>query len=122
MNGTEDNRVPYDGGPTGHPEPLGGPVLSAYDTVDYFVANNGGAVEVTDELLPNPNRRDRSRVRRVEVRTPTGAPVVLYEIQGGGHQIPSTAPGPDFAQELGPRNRDLEGIEEVWAFLAAQTR
>jgi hypothetical protein len=37
--------------------------------------------------------------------------------QGGGHQVPSFAPGnPDWIKQGGPLNHDIETAEEFWSF------
>lgn len=117
MNGTADPIMLWDGIPAG---PDGGGTLSAQATVRYWIeANRGrGVVRASVEHLPDLDRRDRSTV---DVTTYSGlrAPVVLYTVQGGGHNIPRTDPEMTVPERLvGPQNRDIEGPEEIWAFLS----
>ena len=116
MNGTDDPFVPHQGG-TSQRHPRAGRVLSTHDTLDFWVRNNGGAASTRLEDLPDLHTDDHSNVQRTTVQTGSGLPVVLYEVQGGGHTIPSTDPGRDLPRLFGHRNRDIDAIETIWAFL-----
>ncbi len=51
-----------------------------------------------------------------------GAPVVLYTIEGGGHNEPSiTEERTDLRPRRLPQNRDIEMAEEVWRFFGQTT-
>jgi polyhydroxybutyrate depolymerase len=70
-------------------------------------------------LLPHRRADDRTRVALIEWTGCAGAsPLRLYRVQGGGHQLPSTAGGSTLLSDpkFGLRNADIETAEEVWAF------
>jgi len=117
--GTKDNSVPYDGGLV-----FGiWPVLSAEETVAYWVKHNGCRPDPTTEQLPDANTEDHSRVTRLWYRGgPDGADVLHYKIEGGGHTWPN---GPDDAlgrRLLGETNRDIDSGAVLWAFFRDKRR
>ncbi len=108
--GTEDNSVPYAGGRV-----FGiWSVLSADDTVAFWVKHNRCRSEPAIEDLPDINTTDNSRVRRMTYTGPGGADVIHYRIEGGGHTWPN---GPDDAlgrRLLGETNRDIDSGTVLW--------
>jgi polyhydroxybutyrate depolymerase len=128
MAGTADPLMTYDGKPSAMLERRGtsAPMLSMPATLELWRLRNrcedkGGAQD-----LPDINKLDQSTVTRIEYRPcKSGAPVVHYRINGGGHQMPSLKPqqlSPQFAKLLGPQNSDIEGTEEIWRFFAARIK
>jgi polyhydroxybutyrate depolymerase len=122
VNGTEDRIVPWAGG-----EVLGGAtkVVSAKDTLNYWLkVNRVEQVNPISSNLPNLDRRDRSTVtlNRYEPRS-GGAPVWFYQVEGGGHAMPSIQyeiPRMIQRRLVGNQNRDMEGAEAAWNFLSRQ--
>ncbi|MEZ6186366.1 MAG: esterase [Planctomycetota bacterium] len=115
MNGTADPLMHW-GGST---NPDGSVAqLSTPETVTWWIRHNAQRrlVLPRSEHLPNVNRQDDSTV---EVTTYTGlvAPVVLYTIHGGGHTFPGSDVK-DVPQLVGAKNMDIDGREEVWAFVS----
>lgn len=46
-----------------------------------------------------------------------GADVVYYHIQGGGHTVPGFESTSSLLRAVaGPKNRDIDGPTEIWAF------
>lgn len=116
MNGTADPMMPWDGGSV---RVLGGEygeVLSTADTVRYWLRAADMPESPTKESLEDRVRDDQSTVEKEVYRDPQGfAEVLLYTIVGGGHNLPG-GQTPDRPRLLGPKNMDINGMEEVWAF------
>lgn len=125
MAGTADPLMPYDGKPNAFLLGRGNntPMLSIPATLDLWRARNGCTVKGVAKNLPNLNKNDRSTVTRIEYRTcKSGAPVIHYRVNDGGHREPSMPPQEirgRFAQ-LGPQNGDIDGPEEIWHFFTMQ--
>lgn len=125
MAGTADPLMPYDGKPNAFLLGRGNntPMLSMPATLDLWRARNGCTVKGVAKDLPNLNKNDRSTVTRIEYRTcKSGAPVIHYRVNDGGHREPSMPPQEirgRFAQ-LGPQNGDIDGPEEIWRFFTTQ--
>jgi polyhydroxybutyrate depolymerase len=79
---------------------------------------NGCKEAVKLDELPHADPNDDSRVTVAKWTTCSSrAPVVLYRIEGGGHRVPSVAPGVPLVEALvGRLNRDFEAAEAVWSF------
>lgn len=117
--GTKDNSVPSNGGKV-----FGiWPVLSADETVAFWVKHNRCFPKPTIELLPDTNTGDNSRVTKVWYRGgQNGADVLHYKIEGGGHTWPN---GPDDALGkilLGETNRDIDSGTVLWEFFRDKRR
>jgi polyhydroxybutyrate depolymerase len=116
MNGTEDPLVPYDGGQIKVGRRERGEVMSTGATIEFWRARNGCASEpVARETL---NRaKDRMQVHRSSWSECEHAPVMLYEIEGGGHTWPS---GRQYLPRIvvGKVNRDIDGATEAWEFFS----
>lgn len=122
INGTADSVIRFDGGPgrfgiRGNARPLA--------VAQHFAGLNGCADERSVEL---PDRAPKDRTR-VTLTTWTGcdpkAGVSFYTVSGGGHQAParSTVAGSRLLDILlGPRSRDLDTAEAVWAFFKGLRR
>ncbi|MBU0595096.1 hypothetical protein KJ567_00225, partial [Candidatus Bipolaricaulota bacterium] len=51
-----------------------------------------------------------------------GADVVYYHIAGGGHTVPGFESTPALLRGVvGPKNRDIDGPTEIWAFFEKHT-
>jgi polyhydroxybutyrate depolymerase len=128
MAGTADPLMTYDGKPSAVLTKRGdtAPMLSIPATLDLWRKRNRCEDKGTARDLPDLNKNDQSTVTRIDYRPcASGAPVVHYRINGGGHQQPSLQPqqmSSRFSQFLGPQNNDIEGPEEIWRFFAAQAK
>jgi polyhydroxybutyrate depolymerase len=112
IDGTEDKLMPWAGG-----EIIGerGAVLSATATAQAFTLRIGSPVE-TVEPLPSFANADPTRVKRHRWKTGSGAEVVLYEVEGGGHTWPG---GAQYLPEavIGRTSRQIDASREIIEFL-----
>jgi polyhydroxybutyrate depolymerase len=128
MAGTADPLMTYDGKPSALLAKRGdtAPMLSIPATLDLWRKRNRCDDKGTARDLPDLNKNDQSTVTRIDYRPcASGAPVIHYRINGGGHQHPSLQPqqvSSRFSQFLGPQNNDIDGPEEIWRFFAAQVK
>jgi polyhydroxybutyrate depolymerase len=128
MAGTADPIMTYDGKPSAltarrGPQP---PMLSMPATLDLWRVRNGCADKGAVRDLANPAKQDQSTVTYIEYQPcKSGAPVVHYRVNGGGHQMPSLEPqelSGQFQRLLGPQNNDIDGPTEIWRFFASQMK
>jgi polyhydroxybutyrate depolymerase len=120
MNGTADPFVPYQGGQV---ILRGGVVLSTDRTIAFLRRVNGCADTVQVTALPAINRQDTRIVVNSWTRCSSGAPVVLYRVEGGGHRIANPDPGiAAFDVVLGRMNHDIDAAAEIWNFLKTKSR
>ena len=113
MNGTEDRILHW---------ARSGTYAGTDATVAHFRALNGCTDKAATQAYPDLDASDNSRVTRLAYTCPQGADVVLYRVDGGGHHWPSRANQARFEFILGPRNRDIEAGEEIWAFFKRFSR
>jgi polyhydroxybutyrate depolymerase len=121
MHGTSDALVPYAGG-TGV---FDFRFPSAEQLARDYVLNNGGNTTPGIVDLPNTNTTDGSTVQRWtyeggpyidKAGNARDADVLLYRVQGGGHNWPGEfTDWPGFA---GTINRDISASEEIWNFFS----
>lgn len=115
MNGTADPLVPFAGGRLGFFGQRG--TVVGVKTTARFFANAEGCSGKTTVTLPKRDRDERTHVTRVAW---TGcvphSGVYLYEIKGGGHQIPG---GPTFMTFLfGRPNHDIRAADVILSVFA----
>ncbi len=115
LNGTEDPLVPYDGGQIAVFRQQRGRVLPTDATARLWRRRNGcserSVSETTDE------KDDGTVVVETRWTDCTGAPVVVYRIEGGGHTWPS---GGQYlpVSLIGRVSREIDGADEAWSFFA----
>ncbi len=118
-NGTEDPLVQWAGGEIPRDRGL---LRSTGDTVAWWVtANRASPEEMRETLLPDQDPEDGCRIiQRDYPPALEGAELVFYELQGGGHAIPSAShPLPEnilTRRLIGPVCRDAEGVDLAWDF------
>ncbi|MEJ2646674.1 MAG: prolyl oligopeptidase family serine peptidase, partial [Gammaproteobacteria bacterium] len=128
MNGTADPILPFKGGYVGRrkrDQEARGSVLSARETVQFWVKHDGADPTPTIEDLPDRDPDDGSRVRvETYANGKDGSEVVFYEVQGGGHTEPSLSQhyGWLYRRIVGPQNHDIEMADAVWAFFQRHHR
>lgn len=119
VNGTADPLVPYEGGSVGFLRARG-EVWSVMRTAELFVHRNG-CKDRTER--PVATRRSGGATTATEISwssCATGKPVVLYRIDGGGHQI---AGEPAFLPRLlGDGNRDVSAADVILRMFANEER
>jgi polyhydroxybutyrate depolymerase len=121
-NGTADPIMPPAGGEV---RGVGGRVLSTAQTVEYWLRANRSAIRFGQtRQLPEMNRRDGSSVTAtLYPARPSGAEVLFYSIEGGGHTMPSIQyliPAALQRTLVGSQNQDIEGAQVAWSFLSRQ--
>ena len=114
MNGTEDKLVPH--------ERQQGGYLGTVATAAFWQKINGCTGMADERRLPDLDTADKSTVTRIAYGCPAGRDVVVYRVDGGGHQMPSRTGAGILEFLLGPRNRDIEAAEEIWAFVSRFSR
>jgi polyhydroxybutyrate depolymerase len=116
--GTNDPTQWYDGALA----PLGR-LLSVPETMEFWRTQHGCTGQ-NARLLPDRDRSDRTRVMRVDwIGCKGDAPLTLFRVQGGGHQVPSFQPSNDqTVKRFGLRNGDIEAVEEIWRFFKPISR
>lgn len=122
INGTADPILPYDGGAMASSR---GAVLSAAQSVDFWVQHNSALSTPEISALANLNNDDDSSIEQhFYPNAANGAEVMLLKITGGGHISPSIEQRiSNLAQFiLGPQNGDIEMAEQVWSFFKMQSR
>ena len=115
LQGTDDWLIPWEGGEV--PVSPGRVVLSVNATLATWTGINGCDSEPDVRYEPDL-ADDGTRVRREAFGNCTsGADVVLYAVEGGGHTWPG---GQQYLPEVlvGRTTRDLDAGEAMWAFFA----
>lgn len=88
----------------------GGRFLSSPDTVNFFARVNGcNGVAITDL----PNRVNDGTSVRLHTYRCSGSPVLMYEIQGGGHAWPGSTyqRDPRLVQRFGVASKQINATE-----------
>jgi polyhydroxybutyrate depolymerase len=117
VNGTADPVVPYDGGEAGLLG-NGGLVWSIDRTAQIFVRRNSCGAPRADPL-PDRARDDGTTATRLGWNgCRSGAPVILYRIEGGGHQVPGAPPV--LPRILGPGSQDISAADEILRVFALE--
>ena len=129
MNGNEDPLMKWNGGAV--PSQVGGVVRSAHETRDFWIrSNQASSSDVMLTTLPNRNWFDRCRIRSEYYPPNTtsdpllgaAAPVHFYEMDGGGHSIPSRRGFFSLGTNLydlligGNSCHDVNGADVAWDF------
>lgn len=116
MNGTKDPINPFSGGEVSLFGQFGkrGKVISSYETVRYWVELAKHTNSPEKLVLPDKNKADNSIVTINYWREKGLAPVTLYSVIGGGHNLPH--PIVKTPRLLGPTNKDFIAAEEIWMF------
>jgi polyhydroxybutyrate depolymerase len=117
--GDEDPLVPYEGGEVAKNR---GRILAAPAGAELFARLNGCAPEAADELLPDADTGDSTRItRRTWSSCREDAEVRLYTVNGGGHTWPG---GKQYLSEvfIGATSRDLSATAEAWSFFQRDAR
>lgn len=111
-------------------------MIAIHGTADPIVPYNGGKVAIAPEPFPSvPNwaanwaRRNRCGPNAVEsvaaadvsrleyTNCASDASVLLYTVQGGGHQWPGGKPIAEWI--VGPYSSSVEATKLIWAFFRA---
>ncbi|MBN1375375.1 MAG: hypothetical protein JXA01_04400 [Dehalococcoidia bacterium] len=116
INGTEDAVVPYEGGEISFLSLKTGKVISAADTVNFWITHNGCVAASETDRLPHLNPED-STLTVIDRYTgcQDNVEVVFYTVNGGGHTWPG---GLQYMPErmIGKTSRDFKATEIIWEF------
>ena len=94
--------------------------LSADELVAWWAKRNGCDKPPRVEKLPDAVATDGTTVeRRTFAAKPAGAPVIYYQITGGGHTWPGGSFQPEFM--LGKTSRDIDASAIIWQFFSQQS-
>jgi polyhydroxybutyrate depolymerase len=118
MNGTADPLMPYQGGGVGFGG-NDGQVLSTGQTLAFLRDLNGCDDTNETRELAHRDKGDRTSVTLMRwEKCRSGAPVMHYRVNGGGHRLPAITPlwTPILDRLLGRQNRDLDAVEAIWGF------
>ena len=113
MHGSADPLVPFNGGRVVGSR---GAVVSAPDTVRFWVAHNGCSIVPVTTDLPHLSPDDVTSTRlQLYSGGQDGSQVAFYTISNGGHTWPGK---PQYlpADMIGPVSRDFDASEAIWRF------
>jgi polyhydroxybutyrate depolymerase len=113
IHGTEDKLIGIDGTDFLTKRNLS---LSVNAYIEWWAKNNGCAERPTVEQLPDA-AKDGTHVKRTTYASgKTNAPVIYYEIIGGGHTWPSGFGQPEVL--LGKTSPNLKASQVMWEFFS----
>lgn len=124
ISGTDDPLMPFGGGDiaTMGGRGMGGKVISAQETTDFWAKRNRTAAKPVITELPDVDPQDGTRVRRaVFSKGAQDSEVVFYTIANGGHTWPG---GFQYLAEsiIGKTSRDMNASETVMEFFMRHKR
>jgi len=105
FHGTADPVVPYKGGRT----PVGPDV---FPSVPSFTATWAQRNRCGPNPIESAVAADVTRLQYTDCADDAG--VVLFTVNGGGHQWPGGKPLPEFL--VGPYSRSIDATSQMWAF------
>lgn len=110
IHGTSDFVVSYNGG-------FGG--VSVADVISKWVSSNSCPATPQVTAMPDLVTTDFSTVERSVYSPCAGSTeVILYKVNGGGHQWPGTTA---LAAGIGTTNRDIDASAEIWNFFRSRS-
>ncbi|MBS0375971.1 MAG: prolyl oligopeptidase family serine peptidase [Proteobacteria bacterium] len=115
VDGTEDPLVPYGGGEVRVLGSARGRVIGAEATFAAFRAVAGCGGEAASAPLDRIATDGTALVVRRATDCRAGVPLVLYQVDGGGHAWPG---GRRYAREwlIGRVSEELDATDEIWRF------
>ncbi len=125
INGTRDPLVNWNGGEVRLLGARGrGRVMSAHDTLAWWIAANRAGPATAQDILPDLDPKDGCRIySTLHPAAEGGAPVLFLKVEGVGHALPSRhfrLPDTRIVRRyIGPVCRDAEGAELAWQFLSS---
>lgn len=120
--GEQDPLVPFGGGKVGGKLFDRGQVLSAEQTIQFWVARNRAAAAPEDKRLAEVDPRDGTAVRTLtHLAGPGGGEVTALIVEGGGHTWPG---GLQYLGErlIGRTSREFSASQTIWDFFARHRR
>ncbi len=112
--GTEDPLIPFQGGTVGGVFGPKGSVLSAAESIDFWVKHNRCRSEAKLLWQSEPEGGMTAKQMLYESEQ-AGCPVMVFEIEGGGHTWPG---GFQYYSKrfIGKTCRSFDASEEIWKF------
>ncbi len=118
INGSEDPVNPHEGGLV---EFVGdssrGKVISSVATATYWASLAGHQGPGVTRDWPVREPEDGTSVASLQWRGPSGPPVQLLSVSGGGHSLPH--PLYKMPKVLGTTSNQLDGAEVIWSFFSS---
>ncbi len=120
MNGTDDPVMPYKGGSVKVFRRELGEVISAPDTVAFWVKANGCKGTPVEQTLPDAVPPDGTQVHVITYSgCSEGGEVIFYRIEGGGHTWSKRAGGQYLPERrVGRVCHAIDAAETIWSFFA----
>ncbi|MFN2303143.1 MAG: alpha/beta hydrolase family esterase [Anaerolineales bacterium] len=116
LAGTEDPIIPYEGGKVGLSDSNLGRVLSAEDTVNFWLNLMDIQAEADITEFRDRESADESSVTRFVYKGSKTA-LWFYQVAGGGHAWPGEEPFSSLEQQTnGTKNQDINAVDEAWSF------
>jgi len=118
ISGTHDPLVPWDGGLVGFPRNPRGIVLSAPESVLFWVAHDNCSTPPNSTLLPDIDPADHTWVQRdIYTNGTLNTEVILYTIYNGGHTWPD---GYQYLPDslIGKTTHDINANTVIWNFFS----
>ncbi len=113
IHGNKDNMMPWGGGEVAG---NGGTVISATDTVNFWVDKNGCSPRSEVKELPDSDPNDGTRVESIRYAACRGdSEVIELLVKGGGHTWPGTSKEPRLRRS-GGTSRDINASKVIWSF------
>jgi len=105
-HGTEDETIPYDGGPG---------MYSVEQTLNYWLQINNCSIQPDTIFISDLDTTDGSTVEKMSYTDCfNGSKIIFYKVINGGHTWPEGV----FEWEWGgSTNRDINASAEIWNFL-----
>lgn len=117
INGTSDPINPFNGGMvTLGPFTKLGNVTSTRATAEYFAKIDGQTGQPVTTTLPHHDTRDPTSVQRISWEMPGKPPVIMYQVNLGGHVVPN--PNYQYPEVLGRQTKDLDAPAAIWDFFS----
>lgn len=117
IHGTADDNVPWNGTGATQGDVTIYVTYPVPDTLGYWAEFNACQPDAETEDIPTSRLSPGTSVRILRVACAENASVVLYMIQGGGHNWPT--PTREAYAGSGLINHDIDATEEIWSFFAA---
>ena len=121
INGTDDDIVPYAGGPVGMGRVDRGRVIGHRKTLSLWEKVNGCIGPGRAIPLPD-TANDGMTSTETRFDCPPDAPVIGITIRGGGHSWPGGSRGLIARWLLGPVTQDFSANEMIWNFFKSRSR
>lgn len=112
-----DPWVPYEGGKVTIARRSYGEVLSAHDSIKFFLQRNHCAHRKADTSRFDRIQGDNSSIEIKKWKCPGEIENRLITVVNGGHSLPGTEVRPFLKRILGNSNQDLDAAREVVRFL-----